>query len=58
MSTQCRRVLFDLADQTLKPRFVDGQELPDWREGPEILDYIRQMSREWRVFFFPFMGGR
>ncbi len=47
MAVQCQLVRFDLADQTLKPRFIDGQELPNWQEGPEILDYIRQMANEW-----------
>ncbi len=47
MSTRCQLIRFDIVDQTLKPRFVDGEELPNWRQGPDILDYIRQMALQW-----------
>ncbi len=47
MSTRCQLIRFDIVDQTLKPRFVDGEELPNWRQGPDILEYIRQMALQW-----------
>lgn len=50
MPTQSRRVRVELADRMLKPRFVDGQELPNWREGSTIGDYIRQLfDEEWHL---------
>ncbi len=47
MSIQFQHVRFDLAGQMLKPRFIDGQELPDWQQGPGIVDYVRHMAQEW-----------
>jgi hypothetical protein len=50
MPNQRRRVRADLADHILKPRFIDGQELPNWRDGPEMTDYIKQLAREgWQL---------
>ncbi len=50
MPTQRRRVRFDLSGDTAKPRFVDGQELPNWRDGPEMVDYITRLMREgWKL---------
>ncbi len=46
MSTQRLRVRFDLTDHSLKPRFVDGQELPNWRDGPEMSEYIKRLMDE------------
>jgi hypothetical protein len=46
MLTQRRRVRFDLTDDTIKPRFVDGQELPNWQDGPEMVDYITHLVQE------------
>ncbi len=43
---QRRRVQFDLIDDTAKPRFVDGQELPEWQDGPEMVDYITHLMDE------------
>ncbi len=40
------RVVFDLVDGDLKPRFVNGQELPNWRDGPEMVEYVRQKEDE------------
>jgi hypothetical protein len=48
--TERRRVRFDLTDNELKPRFVDGKELPNWRDGPNITDYIKQLRDEgWQL---------
>ncbi len=50
MSIQSRRVRYDLASGVLKPRLVDGQELPNWSEGPGIVDYVmRLMDDGWRL---------
>ncbi len=46
MPTQQRRVRFDLTDSELKPRFIDGKEPPNWRDGPNITDYIKQLMDE------------
>lgn len=46
MPTQRRRVRFDLTDHQLKVRFVDGHELPNWRDGPDITAYITQLIEE------------
>ncbi len=40
------RVVFDLTDGDYKPRFVNGQELPDWENGPSLADYISQKTDE------------
>lgn len=48
--TQRRRVQFDLTVNTAKPRFVDGEELPEWQDGPDMVEYIRQLVEEgWTV---------
>ncbi len=39
-------VRFDLTEDASKPRFVDGHELPNWQEGPEMVEYIRQLKNE------------
>ncbi len=38
-------VQFDLTrdQRVLKPRYVQGQELPDWEKGPDMHAYIRVM---------------
>ncbi len=46
MPTQRRIVRFDLVEQMIKPRFVDGQELPQWQDGPEMVDYITHLKDE------------
>ncbi len=46
MCTQLRRVRFDLVEDGAKPRFIDGRELPNWRDGPEMVEYIRQLMNE------------
>ncbi len=33
----------DTGDGTWKPRYVNGQEIPDWKKGPEMKDYIRDL---------------
>lgn len=39
------QVKFDLtkAHNVLKPRYVQGQELVNWENGPDMLTYIRTM---------------
>jgi hypothetical protein len=40
----------DTGDGTWKPRYVDGQELPNWETGPDMTDYIRSlMNQGWSV---------
>ncbi len=46
MCTERRGIRFDMADQTLKLRFVDGQEIPNWQEGPEMAAYTKQLMDE------------
>jgi len=29
-----------------RPRFVDGSELPGWKEGPEILGYLNELGED------------
>ncbi len=51
--TERRRIRFDLVDQMLKLRYVDGQELPNWQEGPEMVEYTKRLMKEgWH-----FLGG-
>jgi hypothetical protein len=50
MSRFQMRVQFDLTDHEIKPRFVDGREMPDWEDGPTMADYIKQLASEgWAV---------
>ncbi len=46
MPTEHKRVRFDLTDHEMKPRYVDGKELPNWRDGPQMGDYIKQLWDE------------
>src|SRR3990172_9909722 len=34
MAKKQMRVKFDLTDGTIKPRYIDGEQLPDWENGP------------------------
>jgi hypothetical protein len=40
------RVTFDLTGdrRILRPRYVQGQELPNWEKGPDMATYIRTMK--------------
>lgn len=40
-------VQFDLTrdQRAIKPRYVQGQELPDWEKGPDMHAYIRSMFK-------------
>lgn len=42
------QVKFDLtkAQNVLKPRYVQGRELVNWENGPDMLTYIRTMFDE------------
>ncbi len=52
MTVEFRRVGIDVADHMIKPRFLDGQELPSWPNGPNLLDYIQQLAKEgWHLTF-------
>ncbi len=45
-------VIFEFAESenAIKPRFIDGREIPDWEKGPEMTEYIRKMeSQGWLV---------
>ncbi len=46
MPTQRRRARVDLTNHAFKPRFIDGQELANWRDVPDITDYIKQLMDE------------
>ncbi len=46
MPKQERRVYFDLANGDMKPRRVDGAELPNWEHGPTMPIYIKQLQTE------------
>ncbi len=51
------RVVFDLVDEDLKPRSVDGTELPDWENGPGMLEYLKQKGAQgWHIA--DTIGGR
>ncbi len=40
----------DVGDGTWKPRYVNGQEVQEWRAGPEMTEYIRDLiNNGWRV---------
>ncbi len=30
-------------DKILKPRYVNGEQLPDWENGPEVTAFIREL---------------
>lgn len=51
MSThETMTVLFDLIDDSLKPRAIDGNELANWQDGPDVAVFIKQMEKEgWAV---------
>ncbi len=34
----------DVGDGTWKVRYVNGQEVQDWKKGPEMKDYIRDLT--------------
>ncbi len=40
-------VQFDLTrdQKSLKPRYIQGQEIPDWENGPDMANYIRMMRQ-------------
>ncbi len=45
-------VICDLveAENAVKPRFIEGKEIPDCQQGPDIDAYTKQMeSRGWMV---------
>ncbi len=45
---------FDLVGSDMKPRRVNHQELSDWQHGPNMVEYINQLSRQgWQI-----IGGR
>ena len=44
MAKKQMRVKFDLTDGTIKPRYIDGEQLPDWENGPAMDDYVRQLN--------------
>lgn len=40
----------DVGDGTWKPRYVNGQEVQDWKKGPEMTEYIRDLTKKgWAV---------
>lgn len=36
----------DVGDGTWKPRYVNGQEVPNWKNGPDMTDYIRELMHK------------
>ncbi len=48
--TETITVQFDLVGSDLKPRYFNHQELSDWQKGPNMIEYIGQLSRQgWRI---------
>lgn len=40
----------DIGDGTWKARYINGQEVPDWKKGPEMTEYIRDLvNKGWAV---------
>ncbi len=39
------RVTFAKVDSTreMKPRYIDGWQVPSWEDGPDLLSYLRLM---------------
>ncbi len=39
-------VIFEFAESenAIKPRFIDGREIPDWEKGPDMTEYMRKMA--------------
>ncbi len=46
MPIERKRVVFDLTNGDSKPRFVGGVELPNWRDGPTMAEYIERLRGE------------
>ncbi len=40
------RVMVDNTNGVTKPRWVNGQELPDWENGPPMVEYIRNLAKQ------------
>ncbi len=45
-------VIFDLVEtqNMMKPRFIDGQEIPDWENGSDMAAYIHDLRKQgWKI---------
>ncbi len=45
-------VIFDLVENqnTMKPRVLDGQEIPDWEKGIDMAAYIHELRTQgWNI---------
>jgi hypothetical protein len=50
MSNSGMRVRFDVAGGDLRPRYLNDAELPNWENGPTMVQYLNHMSEEgWRL---------
>ncbi len=54
---QTMQLVLDFADYVssspLRVRYIDGQELADWKHGPDFADYVCQLAKEgWRLSTF------
>ncbi len=50
MPKQTMKIRFDRVGANIKPRALDGRDLPNWREGPIMAEYLRHLRREgWRL---------
>jgi len=47
-------VTFHMEGGISRPRRINQNELPNWKRGPSIWDYLNQMGREgWEVVTMP-----
>ena len=52
-----RYVWANLTERAYRPQEVDGEELPDWREGPGLGQYLSRLGAEgWELVGFAAEG--
>ncbi len=39
-------VVFDVTNKAMRPRWVNDQELPDWKKGPIKFEYLNQLGNQ------------
>ncbi len=39
-------VVFDAANKAMRPRWVNDQELPDWKKGTVKFEYLNQLGNQ------------
>ncbi len=40
------RARFDMFQHELKLRYIDGREVPNWKNGPTLAQYIKAMHQD------------